>query len=213
MDAYRIDKSSASVPESLAERIKTRIMVLIVCATLAVALAFGLSFYFALVANESAVARQIPELQAVAAKLKSLLVANTVAFVAVIITSFFVLARIVTSRIFEPLGLLHQSLTAIACGKLPRSIESSEESTFTGIEEAMQAALVAIRERERIELGKLDQLRHTIESMAGPAEVRASIEEVIASKSAFLGIDAHDVAAREKREKMMSEDPLFIKPR
>jgi len=220
VDTYLDDRTGADVTESISSGIRRRIMALILCSTLAVALAFGLSFYYALVANQSAVAQQIPELAEVAAKLKNILIINTLAFVAIIIASFFVLARIVTSRMFQPLGLLHRYLTTLASGRLPRPVEVSGEGAFAGIEDALRGAVAVIRDRERSELEKLAQSREAIGEVRAPSQVRAAIEEVIASKSTFLGMNEQIPAAqteemneRAARARELEEDPLFIKPR
>jgi len=210
---YYEEQMSTNVPDSLASGVRRRIMALVLCSTLAVALAFGLSFYFALVSNQSAVARQIPELAEVAAKLKSLLIVNTVIFVAIIIASFAVLARIVTARMFQPLGLLHRQLTAIASGTLPRAVERSGDAVFTGIEDAMETAIAVIRDRERAELEKLSRGREAIASQGAASQARATIEEVIASKSAFLGMNAAELSPKTKKGAGFPDDSLFIKPR
>ena len=185
-------------------------MILVVCSTLAVALAFGLTFYYALIANQSAVATQIPELESVVAKMKGLLVMNTLVFVAIIIGSLFALASIVTSRMFHPLAMLHRNLTDIADGTLPRSVESSGAGEFAGLEEAMRTAITVIRDRERAELETLAKGRESLARTSGPESTREAIEEIIASKSAFLGIKKRE-EARVKDDP--AEDPLFIKPR
>jgi methyl-accepting chemotaxis protein len=185
-------------------------MILVICSTLAVALAFGLTFYYALIANQSAIASQIPGLESVVAKMKGLLVMNTLVFVAIIIVSLFALTSIVTSRIFHPLAMLHRSLTDIASGTLPQSIESSGAGEFGGLEEAMRTAITVIRDRERAELETLAKGRESLARTSEPESAREAIEKVIASKSAYLGIKGRE-AARAKDD--LAEDSLFIKPR
>ncbi|MCX5752304.1 MAG: hypothetical protein NTW97_01525, partial [Candidatus Krumholzibacteria bacterium] len=103
-------RSDADTAASLARGVRIRVGYLMLAGMLTVALIFGISFYFALLSNQSAVARQFPELEDVAAKLKSILLMNTFAITAIIILSFFLLTSIATARIFQPLALLHRDL-------------------------------------------------------------------------------------------------------
>ncbi len=210
MTTYLDNRPGAELSGTLSGGIRRRVMILVVCSTLTVALAFGLTFYYALIASQSAVANQIPELESVVAKMKGLLVMNTLVFVAIIIASIFALAGIVTSRMFHPLAVLHRNLAAIAGGTLPRSVESSGAGEFAGLEDAMRTALTVIRDREHAELEMLAKGRDSLSLTSGPESARAAIEEIIASKSAFLGIKERE-AARVQKDAV--EDPLFIKPR
>ena len=115
--------SGVDLTDSMTGSLRWRIKLLVLASTIVVALAFGISFYYALVSNEAAIAKQIPELEVVVKKLKSLLIVNTVGFAAVIIASFFALSAIVTSRMFRPLGFIQKDLMTIADGGLPRKSE------------------------------------------------------------------------------------------
>lgn len=210
MTDYPDRRRDAELSGALSGAIRRRIMILVVCSTLAVALAFGLSFYYALVASQSAVATQIPELESVVAKMKGILIMNTLVFVAIIIVSLFALASIVTSRMFHPLAMLHRNLTDIAGGTLPRAVESSGAGEFAGLEDAMRTAIAVIRERERAELETLAKGRDSLVRTPAPEGACTAIEKIIASKSAFLGIRGRE-AARAKDDP--AEDPLFIEPR
>ncbi len=203
-------RNDAALSSALCSAIRRRVMILIVGSTLAVALAFGLTFYFALVASQSAVANQIPELGAVVAKMKGLLVMNTLVFVGIIIASLFALANIVTSRMFHPIAVLHRGLVDIADGALPRAVESSGGGEFAGIEDAMRTAVTVIRERERAELEALAKEQESLARSLQSESARKALEEIIASKSAFLGVKGR-ASARPKDD--LAEDPLFIEPR
>jgi len=194
---------------SLARGVKGRIGFLILAGMTAVALIFGFTFYFALVANESALARQVPELEAVAAKLKNLLVMNTVVFVAIIIASFFALSWIITARMFQSLALLHRDLAAIAAGRLPRSVEGRERGPFCALNDALRTMISALRERERKEIEELACCADALSVSAQSPEAVRKLRVLVATKTAFIGC-AEDTEKTERREQQ--EDPLFIQP-
>ncbi len=201
--------SVANVSESLSKGVKNRIKFLVLASMLTVALAFGLTFYFALVANESAVARQVPELEGVAAKLKNLLVMNTVAFAALIIASFFVLSSIITSRLFHPLAALHGGLLTLAEGKLPRFLETGERGPFSVLDNAMMAAVSRLREKEQKEIAELDRIAEALAGAGTSPDAVQKLEELAHEKSALIGaVVARGKSAKKKEE----EDALFIQP-
>jgi len=93
-------------------RMRSGLMVLL--SSGAVALAFGVSFYFALLSSQTAVATQFPELAPIVTKLKSILVVNTVGFICVIIASFWILSRMITTKMFVSLGIVMNGLRKAA---------------------------------------------------------------------------------------------------
>jgi len=202
-------KIPSAAADSLAGGVKTRVRLLVLAGMIVVALVFGCTFYFALLSNQSALAAQVPELEAVAAKLKSLLVMNTVVFIAIIIASFFVLSSIITSRMFQPLTLLHRNLLSLAGGTLPRSFEASERGAFSPLDDAFRAAVSGIYDRERKEIEELAACAETLGRSAATQETARILRELAARKSARL--DAADVrgAAKGKETK---EDQIFIQP-
>ena len=202
-------RTSADAGDSLARGVRSRIGFLILAGMLTVALIFGISFYFALLSNQSAVARQFPELEEVAAKLKSILVVNTIAITAIIIVSFLFLASIVTSRIFQPLALLHRDLLAMADGKLPRRGERRERGAFSALETAWSAALACIHERELGEIKELADCAASLSRSGSSDEIARKLYEISERKKAFVGAsELHS----ESIEKETKEDPLFIQP-
>jgi hypothetical protein len=209
-------RHEAELPNAMCGAIRRRVMILVACSTLAVALAFGLTFYYALIASQSAIARQIPELDSVVGKMKGLLVVNTLVFVAIIIASFFVLASIVTARMFHPLEVLHRRLLDIAGGALPR-VEPSGSEEFAGIEEALRTAVAVIRDRERAELEALAKEQEALSGDLQSEGARRALGEIIARKSSFLGMKERGALRVERKASPAKtdqpEDSIFIEPR
>jgi hypothetical protein len=195
--------------DMFASGIRSRFRWLFFAGMMAVALVFGLTFYFALVANQSALARQVPELEAVAAKMKSLLVMNTLAFVAVIVASFLALSSIVTARTFQPLTLLHRELMTIAGGKLPRAADGRERGPFSELDNALTAAVSCLRDRERKEIEELTRCCEALSRSASNQETVRKLKDLAAAKTAFAG--GTDSRGQGKVADAKA-DPLFIQP-
>jgi hypothetical protein len=195
--------------ELLAGGVKTRVRWLFVAGMVAVALVYGLSFYFALLSNQSALARQVPELESVAAKLKSVLVVNTLIFVAIIIASFVALGSVVTSRLFQPLAGLHRDLLGLAGPKLPRAAENRDRGAFSILGDDLAAALSALRERERREIEELTGCAAALAAEPRSEETARRLRDLAAAKAAFAG--PMDMP-RGNKGKEADEDPLFIQP-
>lgn len=204
-----IDPNATSpVANSLAASVKTRIRYLILAGMVIVALVFGCSFYFALISNQSALARQVPELELVAARLKSILIMNTLVFVAIIIASFYVLSTIIASRLFQPLAMLHRYLLTMAEGKLPRSFEASAPGPFSGLDDSLRAAVLSLCDRERKEIDEISRCAEALERNAAAKETARELRELAARKGALIGAETR-VEAKAKETK---KDPLFIQP-
>ena len=195
--------------DSLARGVKSRVRYLFLAGMLTVALVFGLTFYFALIANQSALARQVPELESVAAKLKSLLFMNTLVFVAIIIASFLALSSIITARLFQPLALLHRELTAIAGGKLPRPVDGREQGAFSELETALGSAVSSLRDRERKEIEELARCCEALSRSGSNQETLRKLMDLAEAKTTFAGLGDCKGEARDRDAK---EDPLFIQP-
>ena len=191
--------------ESIAGAIKSRIRVILVAGMLAVALTFGLSFYFAVVSNTTAVARQVPELETVVSKLKTLLVVNTFVFALIIIASFFVLSMLLTSRLFRPLGTLQEGLMAISKGTLPQEIETASDSPLSSLQVTLKEAICRLHEKETREIEKLSKC---IEN-GSEEECRALISLILQEKNAFLGIGGNEESDTGPHE---AANPLFMQP-
>ena len=194
--------------DSLARGVRKRIGMLIIASSAAVAVVFGCSFYFALLANESAVARQIPELGQVAAQMRSLLVVNTLVFVGIIIASFYVLSIIVSSRIFRPLGELHDALRSIAEGSPAPAAGPRAPGAFAALEEAFHAAAGRMVSNEQTDTAELSAIAEELSGSAATAAAAAAIRSYVARKTAPRSGNIRPADAQVSSEK----DPLFIQP-
>ncbi len=189
-------------------RIRSGLMVLL--SSSAVAFVFGMSFYFALVSSQTAVATQFPELAPIVTKLKSVLVVNTIGFVAVVIASFWFLSRMITSRIFIPLGIVMTGLRKAAENRYPETSEPRESGPFGEFEASWNIVVHETREREKHEIAALEKSLVAL-SGSGAGEARASIEKMIGEKKQRICADS---AGREDKSARSSgtDDALFMQP-
>ena len=201
--------ATSYVADSLAASVKNRVRCLLLTGMVVVALVFGCSFYFALISNQSALARQIPELETVAAKLKSILIMNTLVFVAIIIASFYALSNLITARMFQPLASLHKNLLMMGEGKLPRSFEALGRGPFSPLDEALRGAVSGICDRERKEMEEISRCAEAIERKAATPETVRELRALSARKGALIGMVE---PPKDKKGKETKEDPLFIQP-
>ena len=132
--------------------VRARSGLLVLLSSSAVALAFGISFYFALVSSGTAIATQFPELAPVVSKLKSILVVNTFGFVSIIILSFWVLSRLVTSKMFVSLGIVMSGLRKAAENRYPEQTFSGGGGPFGEFESLWSTVVSETREREKREI-------------------------------------------------------------
>jgi len=173
-------------------RSRTGLLVLASCAT--VAFAFGLSFYYALVSSQTAVARQFPELETIVSKLKSMLVMNTFGFAAVIVLSFWALSRLVSSRNFSPLGRVMKGVRKIAENRIPTPSDCDRSGPFSDFESSFVLMVDNLRSNES---GEIRELAYVLESLPASTDpsVREKIERMIAIKRSRLGEARHPDAA------------------
>jgi len=162
-------------------RFRTGLLVLV--SSGAVALTFGISFYFALVSGETAVTGQFPELAPIVSKLKSLLVVNTAGFMAVVIASFWLLSRLVTTRMFRSLGTVMSGLRKAVEDRYPESAEPDGSGPFGDFETSWTSAVSEIRAREAREIGVLEKSLQFVSD----ADSKASIEKMIEGKKRRIG--------------------------
>lgn len=201
--------------EALSRGLKRRIIVLIVTSTLVVALTFGLSFYFALVSNETAVAQQMPELESLAGTLKRILLINTLAFAAVIIASLYALSSLITARMFRPLESMMNDLLSIGTGSLPVQRDHVREEPFAGFNEMFGTVLTVLQEREEREIGEIRQCisilsdQKDASSEAGIEEIKRTLGKILQEKGSFLGVGSENDPGEESAAE---HDPLFMQP-
>ena len=189
-------------------RIRSGLMVLL--SSGAVALAFGISFYFALVSSQTAVAMQFPELAPVVSKLKSLLVVNTIGFVVIVIASFWVLSRLITSKMFVSLGVVMAGLRRAAENRYPETASSTETGPFGEFEATWNTVLQDTRSREKHEI---EVLERSLPALSGPGaeESRALITRMIDEKKQRIcavagGRDGETAGSAG------TDDALFMQP-
>ena len=151
----------------------------------------------------------MPELAAVAAKFKSLLIMNTLVFGAIIVASFYVLSILVTERMFSSLGTLQKDLAAFAAGTLPRAREIHEAGPFSALGASCAAAAESVARRERAELEDLKRCAAALAPIGAARDVAGALENIIKGKKAFLGLCENPPAEKAKSRQ---EDPLFIQP-
>jgi hypothetical protein len=190
--------------------VRMRSGLIVLLSSSAVAFAFGMSFYFALVSSETAVTTQVPELAPIVTKLKSMLVVNTIGFVAVIIASFWVLSRIITSKMFAPLGIVMTGLRKASENRYPETPETHESGPFGEFEAAWNTVVHETREREKHEIDALEKI---LVALSGPGadEVRASIEKMVVEKKRRICTDS---ASGDDKSAGSSgtDDALFMQP-
>ncbi len=189
-----------------AKMFKGRIRLLLLASSLAVALVFGLSFYFSLVSAESALSSAVPELAELAERFKSTLTLNTLAFVGIIIGSFVALGSLVTDRLFKPLDGVEKGLLSLASGKLPPAPGDSGGGPFDALWSSFVAARSRIENHERAEISTLEKC---VEGLADGRDVTDTLRELIASKQALTGSKEVE---RAKEQDDSSNDPLFMQP-
>ena len=186
--------------------IKTRIRILVFLACLAVALVFGLSYYFGLIATESAITSKVPELQSLVGTFNSTLLVNTIIFVGVIIASFFALSVLLTDRMFKPLDSLHTDIGLLAKGQLPECDSDHEHGPFGSLETSFRNACKLIESHTRELIADLEKTR---EMAATNEEYSEKLGEIIEKNKRFLG---EIKPAGQPGSDAAADDPVFMQP-
>ena len=196
--------------DDMVSGIRMRTGLLVLLSSGAVALAFGVSFYFALVSSQTAVATQFPELAPIVTKLKSLLVVNTIGFVGIIIASFWVLSRLLASKMFVSLGVVMSGLRKAAENRYPESAQSSETGPFGEFEATWNTVVHETRTREKHEIEVMEQ---SLASLSGPGaeETKAAIVKMIDEKKQRICEGSSDTAG-ETSGGAGTDDALFMQP-
>lgn len=188
------------------KRIKTRIRILVFLACLTVALVFGLSYYFGLIATESAITSKVPELEGLVGKFKSALLVNTIIFAGVIIASFFALSVLLTERMFKPLGSLHANIDLLAKGQLPGCDSDQEHGPFGSLETSFRSACKRIENHTRGLIADLEKAR---EITGTNNECADKLNELIDKNKRFLGeIKPADQPGSDAE----ADDSVFMQP-
>jgi len=168
MSVSNKDTAGYTYSSDMSAGIRFRTGLLVLLGSASVALAFGMSFYFALVSNQTAVARQFPELAPIVDRLKSLLVINTFGFVGIVIVSFWALSRLVTARMFYPLGSMMKDMRQLSENRLPQTTEHHAEGPFGDLSRQWGILLSTVRENEEREI---EMLKKSLDDPASPDAV------------------------------------------
>ena len=195
--------------EDVARALRRRIIILIITSTMVVALTFGISFYFALVSNETAVATKMPELESLVGNLKRILLINTFAFAAVIIASLYALSSLITARMFRPIESMMRDLRALGTGALPVHREPVRDEPFTGFDEMFNTVLSALQSREQKESEEIRQCLSILTAEADVEKIKCKLNGILQEKENFLG--SGGVGGNEERPED-EHDPLFMQP-
>jgi hypothetical protein len=196
--------------DEMASGIRMRTGLMVLLSSTAVAFAFGISFYFALVSSQTAVAMQVPELAPIVTKLKSLLVINTIGFVGVIIVSFWFLSRLLTSKMFVSLGIVMTGLRKAAENRYPETSMTSGTGPFSEFESTWNTVVQDTREKERHEI---DILQKSLSLLSAPqaTEARKSIENMIVEKKQRICAVSGDRDSTTS-DSSGTDDALFMQP-
>ena len=210
---YKYTPSASDITDSTVSKLKKRIGLMIGLSTLVVAIAFGVSFYFAFISNSSAIARQIPELEPVVNQLKSQLLINTFGVVAIIIASIILLNKLIVSRVFKNIGRIARSMNEIADGSLPEKGSVDPGEGFSSISAAYNGMLSSLRKRETEEIGKLSKCLD-MSGSRNDQEVQALLKEMIENKKDSLRIEGKAESENKKADHSQNEkkDGIFLQP-
>jgi hypothetical protein len=185
-------------------------LLLLASSTIIVAIAFGVSFYFAFISTGSAIAMQVPALSPVVSKLKSLLLFNTFGLVVIIMGSLYIFNRLATTRLFTDLEKVQKEMIKISEGHLPARRSVKAEGPFVGFESAFGIMLSGIKEKESYELTQLGECLEYIESQ-DHLKLETYIKKLIKQKREYLN------TSNLNGEKMDSDirkkaDEVFVQP-
>lgn len=197
--------------ENFANRIKKRVRLLILFSTLTVALAFGFSFYFGLISGTSAITRQVPEFEPITGKLQSLLMINTLGFTVIIIGSFYILAHLVTARMFSPVARVHKKIRDISEKGIPENEGEIESGPFEDLESSCARLVTSLRSRDEKEIGFLKKYLEMLRGGADIGTLGTSIEEMIKSRETRLTKAPESVKTMHPGTDEKS-DSLFLQP-
>lgn len=179
--------TTQELTEKISGQLKFKIRILLLASTLIVAIAFGLSFYFSLISSEAAIVKQIPELESVYGKMKSMLIINTFAVILIIVASLYILSILVTTNLFRPVGSAQKGLISLANNSLPYISElGSGQGPFSDFNKNLAEAVENIREKQSIEIEKLKQCLALL-SANDNREAGRKLEKLIQEKSSYLG--------------------------
>ncbi|HMA75822.1 MAG TPA: hypothetical protein VKO43_00775 [Candidatus Krumholzibacteriaceae bacterium] len=208
MTGFQNSKTDDEFADEILGELKKRVLILITSSTVVVAVAFGVSFYFAFIATGSAMSRQAPELLPIVSKLKDLLLFNTFGVIGIILLSLYIFNRITTSKYFDTLIQIRRKMKEIAHGPLPSKSDLNTKGPFGETESSFRFMLSKIEEKEARELEKLEEINGYLES-EDYINLETSINNLINRKRNYL-------SGRKEAEKIQgkvssnSSDRVFL---
>ncbi|MBN1164337.1 MAG: hypothetical protein JXB45_07145 [Candidatus Krumholzibacteriota bacterium] len=212
MAVYERTITAYGLTREMARTLRNRIRGLILFSSLTVALAFGLSFYYALVSSKSAISSQFPELAFLVNQLKSALVMNTFGFAAVIIISFYVLTLLITTRIFRPLGHIQKGIIDLAGNRIPDLPPEPESGPFSDFEASYRNLVSVLADRDRRDTETLSGCLEKLSAVPGFKEVKQSLEELRETRQLRLGSIPPRKSAESPTAGETEENPVFMQP-
>lgn len=186
--------------------IKSRIRILVSLACLAVALVFGLSYYFGLIATESAITANVPELEDLVGPFKSALLVNTIIFACIIIASFFALTVLITERMFKPLTSLQEDMDLLAKGRMPKCDSEMGHGPFSSLEISFRSACKRIESDASKLIADLEDARE----LAGTNDKCAGkLNEIVDNYKRFIG---EIKSVEQPVSDAEADDSVFMQP-
>jgi hypothetical protein len=189
-----------------AKMIKSRIRILVFLSCLAVALVFGLSYYFGLISTESAITSRVPELAGLVDQFRSTLLVNTLIFAGIILASFFLLTVLVTDRMFKPLASLHIDMDLLSRGQLPDCDRDQEQGPFGALDASFRSACKRIETNTQSLVADLEKM---LDDSGVGEEHDGKLRDLIEKSKQFLG----EIEPSENAKSIDEEDEsLFMQP-
>ena len=210
MTKFKNSQSSHKFTNQALSNLRKRILLLITSSTIVVAIAFGVSFYFAFISTGSAIATHVPALSPIVTKLKNLLLIDTFGLVAIIIASLYFFNRLTTTRLFSGLGIVQKEMINISEGHLPARKSSKSDGAFAEFESAFSIMLSSIKEKESFELTQLEEYLGHIESN-DHLKLKNSIKELIKRKREYLNSGKSSSGKAETDIQNKTEE-IFVQP-
>ncbi|MBU8922763.1 MAG: hypothetical protein KOO63_13170 [Bacteroidales bacterium] len=204
-------KTPTIISGELARKVKFRIMMLVLFSTITVAIAFGMSFYFGLISGGSALSQQFPELGAIARKMTSILMMNTVGFVVIIIASFYLLSKLVTKRMFDAIGIIIGNMQTLTDNGRISDIEEIDPGPFESLDSSYRAFIDRLKEMETSEVMRLQKIIDEASDTGPDASHLDIVRELIVEKKAKTGIRTSGVSSGYD-ESSNNDDPVFMQP-
>jgi hypothetical protein len=130
--------------------------------------------------------------------------------VGIIIASFWILSRMITSKMFISLGIVMNGLRKAVESRYPSISKTHESGPFGEFEEKWNIVVSATRDREKQEIATLEM---TLAALSGPeaVEVKSSIEEMIREKRRLICADS-EATESGSAEESGTDNTLFMQP-